>query len=92
MNHTCDTCKDVIYDEEYFIMIKGEPNVTPCLLCSNHSVKNGYYNRNFKQTKVMINPDNEPPVIIGRAHDFCRGIYYNTCGESVLMSDDEDEE
>lgn len=90
--HTCDMCKSAALDDEYFMMIRNEPHTTTVILCMNDKVKDNYYNRNIKKMKkvVRINAENEPPVLIGKAHDYCRGIYYERDEHSILVNDEDD--
>jgi GTP-binding protein EngB required for normal cell division len=89
--HVCDMCKSAIIDDEYFMMIKNEPHTTMVILCTQDKVKDNYYNRNMKKLKkvVRINAENEPPVLIGKAHDYCRGIYFERDEKSVLDNEDD---
>jgi hypothetical protein len=83
-DYTCDTCDHALIDREYFLMIKHVPVTTDVILCSNEEVKDKYYNRFIKQKKTRIDAHNEIPVLIGNAHDYCRGIYYKRNNKSIF--------
>lgn len=89
--YTCDTCLNAIIDQEYFLIIKGEPITTPVIMCTCEEVKDKYYNRFAKQKKIHVDARNEMPPLIGNAHDYCRGIFYKNSDRSLFDNLDEDE-
>ena len=87
--YTCDKCNNAIIDREYFLIIKGTPITTTVLMCTCDDVKDKYYNRFLKRTKIHIDARNELPPLIGNAHDYCRGLFYKSSDKSILDSEDE---
>lgn len=87
--YTCDTCQNAIIDQEYFLLIKGEPVTTTVIMCSCEEVKDKYYNRFSRQKKIHVDARNEMPPLIGNAHDYCRGIFYKKADVSLFNMDDD---
>lgn len=85
--YTCDVCANAIIDHEYFLIVKGVPTTTTVIMCSCDEVKDKYYNRFIKRTKVHIDARNEPLPLIGNAHDYCRGIFFKQADTSVFDND-----
>jgi hypothetical protein len=88
--YTCDMCANAVIDHEYFMIIKGVPITTTVIMCADEKVKDNYYNRFIKQTKVRVNSTNEPIPLIGQAHDYCRGIFFKKSETSVFETKDDD--
>ena len=82
--YTCDTCAHAIIDREYFLIVGGTPLTTIVIMCSCDEVKDKYYNRFIRQKKIRVNAKNEPPPLIGNAHDYCRGIFFKQSDTSVF--------
>lgn len=90
-DYLCDECNNAILDLECFVMVNGIPGETNAILCDCKDVKDRYYNRYNKNKKARVNGENEPPIFIGNAHEYCRGINFIKTDRSIFetMNDDE---